>query len=206
MNTERAIPGQRLIERFIPKPEICRTHEILIHAPADIVFHAARDQDIGSHPIIRGIFRLREILLRAKRTAERASKGLVADTLALGWGVLAERPGREIVIGAVTQPWLPNVTFLAIPADRFVAFNVPDLVKIAWTLEAEPLGPDLTRFRTETRVLATDAAARVKFRRYWNRVGLGVELIRVLTLPMVRREAEHRASRLPEGSPRWQTR
>ena len=206
MNTKRAAPDDRLIDRFIPEPEIRSSHQILVHAPADIVFDVARDQDLGSHPIIRGIFRLREILLRAKPTAERRSKGLVADTLALGWGVLAERPGREVAIGAVTQPWLPNVTFRAIPADQFVAFNEPDLVKIAWTLEAEPLGPDLTRFRTETRVLTTDAAARVKFRRYWNRVGLGVELIRVLTLPMVRREAERRARRMPEGSPRWQTR
>lgn len=206
MNTERGAPAGRLIDGFIPRPDISRTHEVLIHAPADIVFDAAREQNLASHPIIRGIFRLREILLRAKPTAERPRRGLVADTLALGWGVLAERPGREIVIGAVTQPWLPNVTFRTIPPDRFVAFNGPDLVKIAWTLEAEPLGLNRTRYRTETRVLATDAPAKVKFRRYWSRVGLGVELIRILMLPMVRREAERRARRVPEGSPRWQTR
>ena len=29
-------------------------------------------------------------------------KGLLAQTTLLGWGVLAEKPGREIVVGAVT--------------------------------------------------------------------------------------------------------
>ena len=36
-------------------------------------------------------------------------RGLLAATLALGWGVLAEVADREIVVGAVTKPWEPNV-------------------------------------------------------------------------------------------------
>jgi hypothetical protein len=63
-------------------------------------------------------------------------------------------------------------------------------VKIAWTLEAEPLGDELTRFATETRAAATDAEARAKFRRYWRRFGIGIILIRKLLLPAVQRQAE----------------
>ncbi len=65
-----------------------------------------------------------------------------------------------------------------------------DQVKIAWTLEAEALGPALTRFATETRVVATDAQARTKFRRYWRRFGIGIVMIRQLLLPAIRRQAE----------------
>jgi hypothetical protein len=65
-------------------------------------------------------------------------------------------------------------------------------VTIAWTLEAEPLGPALTRFASETRVRATDEAARTRFRRYWRRFGIGILAIRWLLNPAVRREAERR--------------
>ena len=90
------------------------------------------------------------------------------------------------------------------PADRFATFAGPDLVKIVWTLEAEPVEPALTRFRTETRVQATDESARRSFRRYWRRFGMGIVLIRWLLLPAVRREAERRyragGTWLPERS------
>ena len=49
----------------------------------------------------------------------------------LGWGILAEDPGRLIVGGAVCQPWNADVVFRAIPAADFAAFAEPGLVKIA---------------------------------------------------------------------------
>jgi hypothetical protein len=52
------------------------------------------------------------------------------------------------------------------------------------------VGPALTRFRTETRALATDAGARAKFDRYWRRFGIGIHLIRWFMLPSIRRAAE----------------
>jgi hypothetical protein len=96
------------------------------------------------------------------------------------------------VAGAVCQPWQPNVTFQAIAPERFADFADPDQVKIAWTLEAEPLAPALTRFATETRVVATDPGARAKFRRYWWAFGAGIVMIRWLLLRAIRREAERR--------------
>ena len=95
-------------------------------------------------------------------------------------------------MGAVTQPWKADVVFTPIAPDRFLEFSKPDHVKIVWTLEAEPLGPALTRFRTETRVLATDEEARKKFRSYWRWARFGIVLIRLLMLPALRREAQRR--------------
>ena len=87
-------------------------------------------------------------------------------TKSIGWGVLAEVPGREIVMGAVTQPWYANVVFRPVPPADFASFDEPDFVKIVWTLRADPIGPRDSVFRTETRVQTTDAAARAKFRWY----------------------------------------
>lgn len=191
--------GGRLIERFMPQADVTKRHETLVHAPADIVFDVAQHFDLQSIPLIRAMFWLRAKLLRAARPpAHLFAKGLVAETTATGWGILAQRPGRELVAGSVTQPWKGDVVFVPVAPDRFAAFSEPDLVKIVWTLEAEPLGPALTRFRTQTRVLATDAAARTKFARYWRWAGVGAVLIRLLLLPALRREAERRAG---TGSP-----
>jgi hypothetical protein len=85
--------------------------------------------------------------------------------------------------------------------ERFARFAEPDLVKIVWTLEAEPLGPALTRFRSQTRVLATDDGARRKFRRYWRLVGVGIVAIRWLVGRAVRREAERRFRRVRASGP-----
>jgi hypothetical protein len=112
--------------------------------------------------------------------------------MGLGWGVLAHRQDREIVMGAAVQPWEADVKFRAIPAEQFVEFAEPDLVKIAWTLEAEPLGQALSRFASETRAVATDEAARARFLRYWRWARFGIVAIRWLMLPAVRREAERR--------------
>ena len=70
-------------------------------------------------------------------------------TKSIGWGVLAEVTGREIVMGAVTQPWRANVVFRPLPPGEFSAFKEPDYVKVVWTLRADPAGTSRSIFRTE---------------------------------------------------------
>ena len=81
------------------------------------------------------------------------------------------------------------MTFRSVPADDFAAFAEPDYVKIAWTVRADPLDEKSAVFRTETRVLPTDAAARAKFRRYWPFFSPGIKLIRRVALREVRSQA-----------------
>jgi hypothetical protein len=191
---ESAEGDRALIQRFMPVWDVAESHEIVIRAPADTVFDVAANVDLESIPIVRAIFWAREKLFRVKSGGSPFRKGLVAGTIALGWGVLAYRPGRELVMGAVTQPWVGNVKFCAIPSDEFADFSQPDLVKIVWTLECNPVDAGTTRFRTQTRVRPTDDAARRKFRRYWLVCGIGIVLIRHLINRAIRREAERRAA------------
>jgi hypothetical protein len=100
------------------------------------------------------------------------------------------------VVGAVTQPWKADVVFRGIPPEEFAAFSEPGYVKIVWTLAVEPTGPSRCIFRTETRAIATDAASRSRFRRYWALLSPGIVLIRFEMLRVVAAEAEgrHRAA------------
>jgi hypothetical protein len=190
---ERPDGRDALLDRFIPDYDVVERHAIRVAAPPALTLTAACEQDLFHVPLIRAIFKAREILLRAAPDARPRPRGLLVETLALGWGVLAEVPGREIVVGAVTKPWEPNPTFRALRPEDFAAFDEPGYVKIAWTLRADPLDADASRFRTETRAIATDAAARARFLRYWALVSPGIALIRRLSLRPLKREAERRA-------------
>ncbi len=97
------------------------------------------------------------------------------------------------MIGAITKPWEANVSFRALPPEEFAAFREPGFVKIAWTLRADPVDDGTSIFRTETRAVATDAAARARFRRYWAFAAPGISSIRRLSLRPLKREAERRA-------------
>jgi hypothetical protein len=154
------------------------------------VLEVARNFDMQSIPMVRAIFWLRAKVLRARPAAARRPTGLVAEMLGLGWGRLAEEPGHFFVAGAACQPWQAEVVFAPIPPEEFTTYIEPDRVKIAWTLEAEALGPELSRFATEMRVVATEEQARMKFRRYWRVFGIGIVMIRRILLPAVRRQAE----------------
>lgn len=181
-----------LLDRFIPAPDVRERFETTIHAPAAVVMQVAADFDMQSVRAVRAIFRLREALLGATRQSPRRPQGIVEETKSLGWGVLQEEPGRAVIMGARCQPWLADVRFSAIDAQEFAAYSEADQVKIAWTLEAEPIAGGFTRFAQETRAVATDAGARGKFLRYWRWARFGIIAIRLLMLPAVRRTAERR--------------
>jgi hypothetical protein len=133
---------------------------------------------------------LRAKILGAKAETLSPGKGFLAEMLDIGWGVLAQEPGRCVIAGAICRPWEADVRFVAIKADRFAQYEKPDQVKIAWTLETEGVGAELTRLSTETRAVATDEDARRKFRRYWRCFSPGIVAIRWLLLSAVRRKAE----------------
>jgi hypothetical protein len=183
-----------LLDRVMPRYDVAERHSIRVAAPADVTFTAACDQDMMSLPLVRAIFKAREIVMGARSDTVVRPRGLLEWAGSIGWGVLAEVPGREVIMGAVTRPWYANVVFRALPADDFAGFDEPDYVKIVWTLRADVTGPDESIFRTDTRVVATDAAARAKFRWYWARFSPGIVLIRRLLLGPLKREAERRAA------------
>jgi hypothetical protein len=181
-----------LLDEFMPDFEVVDRHKVAVGAPAEVTFAAATEMDLENCAVIRAIFKGREWILRSKPDEAVRPRGLVAQTKSLGWGVLAEKPGREIVMGAVTKPWEANPVFRALPPDEFAAFQEPGYVKIVWTLRADPATGDQSVFRTETRAAATDSQARKKFRWYWSFLSPGIIAIRTVTVPTVKAEAERR--------------
>ena len=182
-----------ILDRLMPAFEVSSHHRVRVSAPAAITLSAAREMDLLDLPLVRAIIRGRELVLGATPERQIRPQGLLDEMLALGWRVLAEEPDREIVVGAVTQPWKANVVFRGLPASEFAAFNEPGYVKIVWTLRADPLGSAESMFHTDTRAVATDPQARANFRWYWSLFSPGMHLIRWASLAPLKRSAERRA-------------
>jgi hypothetical protein len=208
----RGDEADSLLDVYIPDCEVVERHHLKVSAPAEATFSAARTLDSSRSQIIRAIFKLRELALTcATRNAHREEetsnesglpRELAAQMKAIGWVVLAEIPGHEIVFGAVTQPWLARPIFQSIRPEEFAEFGQPGYVKIAWTLRADAVNAFECIVRTETRATTTDATARAKFRRYWSLVLPGIVLIRRILLRAIKRQAEHQAR---ETKPQYET-
>jgi hypothetical protein len=182
-----ATRADTLLDEFIPQYDVVDRHEARIDAPLHATFAAAREMDFDSSPIVRGIFKGRELIFGTRSEGPPKPKGVLATTLSMGWAVLAEMPDREIVVGAVTKPWEAKPVFHPLLPEDFAAFNEPDYVKIVWTLRVDPTDDGGSVFRTETRAVATDEAARKKFRLYWSFLSPGIILIRSAMLASLRR-------------------
>lgn len=184
--------ADQLLDQFIPAYEVVERHHVRVGAPAEIALAAARDMDMSQSRLIRGIFKGRELFLGGHVDKVRSPRPLLAWARELGWAVLAEIPDREIVLGAVTRPWVANPVFRPLLPQEFAGFQEPGYAKIAWTLRADSISATESVARTETRVATTDQAARKAFRRYWSLVSPGVEVIRWISLQLVKKKAEGR--------------
>jgi hypothetical protein len=188
-----------LLDRFMPTYDVEERHHVRVGAPAETTLTVAQEMDLLRVPLVRWIFRTRELILGSKPDDQVRPRELLPFMRSLGWGILAQVPGREVVVGAVTKPWEANVVFRPVPADQFAAFHEPGWVKIAWTLRADPMGAGESVFRTETRVATTDGASRAAFRRYWALASAGIVLIRWLLLGPLKAEAERRMAHAAAG-------
>jgi hypothetical protein len=189
----RAVPTDPMLDRFMPDYEVAERHETRVRAPAPVTWDAARSLDLNRSPVVRAIFAGRELALRSARTGAAKPATFLEEVLGLGWRILAEEPGRELILGAVTKPWEPNVRFRGLAPDAFAAFREPGYARIAWTLVVEPRGEGESVFRTETRVSTTDVESRARFRRYWSVFSPGIRVIRWESLRLVRCAAERQA-------------
>jgi hypothetical protein len=188
-------PRQRfsapLLDRYIPRPEVIEHQRITVNAPSESAYAASRNLDLTRSRVVRWIFATRAFVMCAPIDEKRdVPTGLIDEVQALGWGILDEVPGREIVVGARCKPWLADPGFQPIPGEDFAKFSEPGWAKIVWNFSVEPVTEHRCIVHTETRVTTTDRDSRTFFRRYWSLVSPGIVLIRRLGLRIIKADAE----------------
>jgi hypothetical protein len=127
------------------------------------------------------------------RTRSRGS--LWEQLLAGGFVRLGEIPGHEVVAGTIAQMWKPSgghVPKVASAAD-YAAFDQPGYAKAVMSMAVHEVD-GRCELVTETRVFATDPAARRAFSRYWLVIRPGSGIIRSVWLRAAKKRAEQRSS------------
>src|SRR6266852_5288571 len=98
-----------LIDSFAPNPDAVETHRIAINASPDVVYRALWTADLGN-PVIKLLLSLRMLpgfILRGCRSLPRNQSITLQTLIDAGFGVLAEQPGKEIVLGVSGKFWRP---------------------------------------------------------------------------------------------------
>lgn len=175
--------------------DVSEIHSTVIRGTPAAVFEAIKTvppQEIHFLRFLMGIRALPGRVLGGRRSALDSRRPLLAQFLNAGFVILAEAENRELVVGGIGQFWRPwggevrNVK----TTDEFVAFGDPGYVKAAVNFSITPGAAAMVTVRTETRVLATDAGARVHFARYWRLIHPGSAVIRRMWLRAIRRRVE----------------
>jgi hypothetical protein len=182
-----------LIDKYMPSFDVRHYADVRFDAEPGQAYAALRALDLERSWIVRLLFTLRTLPARivGKPPAPEPSsvqRTFLESALKMGWVILEEVAGQELVAGAVTQPWVANVIFRGLPPDEFVRFEEPGYAKIVWNIAVRKCDGGGAIASTETRVLATEAESRRKFRRYWIVFSPGIRLIRRVALAEVRRE------------------
>jgi hypothetical protein len=153
------------LDDLIPTYDVRSRHEGVAMAPARDVWAAVdRLRFADASPWVRVLLRLRGIPDLSHLTLRRSLDRL-------GFRVLVDRPGEELIAGVMGRFWALDErgTSLVTPVDgrELIEFDVPGYAAAVLSLRLEPVDEGRTRIVTETRVRGTDAAARRRLAAYW---------------------------------------
>jgi hypothetical protein len=187
---------RRLIDDWLPSFDESEFHTRSVPAAPPAVEIALREltaSDLRLTGFLMGVRTLPALLTGGRRRRSRDGGPLLDGVLSMGFVLLDERPGEQIVLGVAGRPWRPRgdgLDTLDGPA-AFRSYDRPGSVRCAWDFVLEPSasGGDGTLLATETRIAGTDAAGTRTFRRYWRLVQPGSALIRRDMLRAVARRA-----------------
>jgi hypothetical protein len=191
-----------LIAELMPEPDIAMRHARGVRASPERVFAALSSTDFGKSGLIALLFALRGIpalLASPKETVTKIRKRPRHAALTLarivkdGFGLVAERPGEEIVLGVTGRFWKASAKLRPATREQFSVGPPPGDVLVAWNFLVEPAPDQHALVSTETRIKAADVDTLLTFRRYWRVVHPGSALIRRAMLAAVAREASRPA-------------
>lgn len=183
----RAARREGLLDDFLPAWQFAEFHEIRVQAPPERVWEAIQNVTAGEIQLFQTLTWIRSPRRRdisiLNAPEEMPILKVATSTTFLE---LAEEPNREIVVGTIVVA--PHGRPRLSPAE-FAALDQPGFAKAAMNFRIVDERGGWTRLTTETRVFATDAAARRSFAAYWRVIYPGSSFIRVMWLRAIRDRA-----------------
>ena len=188
----RVATPRTMLDRFAPVYQFDEVHALRVDAPPAAVFRAIHEVTAGEIRFFQALTSIRRLGRRAPESILNAPdrRPILDVATRTTFLTLADEPDREVVVGTVVlapDGWTRQA--VATP-DDFRALTQAGFAKAVMSFRVEPDGRGGSLVSTETRVFATDAAARRRFARYWRVIYPGSAIIRRSWLRAIRRRAE----------------
>jgi hypothetical protein len=189
-----------ILDRLVPTFQAVERHSAMIAASADQVWAALSQVTTGELRLFRLLMGVRVLpgrVVRSPRARFDADEPLLGWAVRFGFTILGEDARRELVFGAIGQPWRlagGRGMVAVVDGNDFAAFDRAGYAKMAANFRLAPLaGARATRLSTETRVACTDATSARRFARYWWLIRPASGTIRRSWLAVIKRRAERHA-------------
>jgi hypothetical protein len=189
-----------ILDRLVPTFQAVERHSAMIAASADQVWAALSQVTTGELRLFRLLMGVRVLpgrLVRSPRARFDADEPLLGWAVRFGFTVLGEDARRELVFGAIGQPWRlagGRGMVAVVDGNDFAAFDRAGYAKMAANFRLDPIaGGSAVQLTTETRVACTDPTSARRFARYWRLIRPASAAIRRSWLTAIERRAERRA-------------
>ena len=181
------------LDYFVPVYQFYEFHTLLVRASPERIFQAAKAVTPDEILFFRTLTWLRSPRFSQgdRHTVLDAPPGTPILETAIGsdFLLLAEEPGRELVLGTVLGD-NPLETGGNLTPEDFMLLVRPGYSKVAINFHVQETAAGLCRVTTETRIFCTDSSARTRFGVYWRLIYPGSAIIRRMWLRAVKRRAE----------------
>ena len=187
-----------LLDDVMPRYDVSAAHSIWVSASTEDAYRALKavtPKEVRLLGPLMAIRALPHLVRRASAPRLDQPTPLLEQFLLNGFLLMGERPGSEIVLGAIGRFWslVGNAPLQTVQThEDFLAFDEPGYCKTAMNLRVWPEDSG-SRILTETRVAGTSAKATRLFGRYWFAVKLGSAAIRRSWLSAIRRRLDGEA-------------
>jgi hypothetical protein len=196
-----------VLDRLVPSFQVVERHSTTIAASPDQVWAALSQVTTGELRVFRVLMGVRVLpgrLVRSPRARFDADEPLLGWAVRFGFSILGEEVRRELVVGAIGQPWrLAGGRSMAVAGGQdFAAFDQPGYAKMAANFRLDPIASGrATRLSTETRVVCTDPSSARRFGRYWRLIRPASGATRRSWLTAIKRRAERAAGEADPAVP-----
>ena len=174
------VTARNRLDEYMPRYQFSERHSIHVNVPPSIAFQAVQRVTADEIRFFRTLNWIRRFGRNGPESmlADQERMPLLEVATRTTFMQLALEPPVELVVGTlVARPASRNGSPRT-PAE-FVALALPGFAKAAMNFRVESDGQGGSIISTETRVLATDDAARRRFGVYWRIILPGSGAVRV---------------------------
>jgi hypothetical protein len=179
------------LDAILPAYHFVERHAERVKASPERVRAVMEEVTFGDLVVYNALMRVRSPFARRAAGGDLEQARVLETMTRPGSNFMRlEDSPREIDMGMTGRPWGGPASRPVRNAAEFAAYEEATAVKVAFNLKIDDVGGGVAEISTETRIYATDDAARRTMARYWRMIYPGSGMIRRMWLRAIRDRAD----------------